>query len=232
MVERAVQLKPNHAHASNSLARQLFWMWERVLIDVTFTNAGTTVCCTRNPCALLLVGDDVRMTMNKDSPIARVKCISKTKGAWLVHLSRQLESPQSSSTSSNRKVLCVRRSHRIAELAARAFHNTSLPDARGEAYVILGRNYHADFNIVGALPYFVQACRLSPDSPLAHFCLAQVRATLGELSASTGAAETARALAPTATEVWLSCHACSSSTCRLRSLLLPSVSHAVLMILD
>jgi len=50
---------------------------------------------------------------------------------------------------------------------------TAVPEVRAEAYFILGRNHHVRQDFLGALPYYVQACKLWPQFALAQFRLAQ-----------------------------------------------------------
>ncbi len=49
-----------------------------------------------------------------------------------------------------------------------------MPEIQAEAYFILGRNHHVRNEFQGALPFYVQACKLWPHFALAQFRLAQV----------------------------------------------------------
>ena len=82
------------------------------------------------------------------------------------------------------------RTPEIEKLASRAYHcgflcllvhdheyfnpGTTVPEIQAEAYFILGRSHHASGNMKVAMPYYTQACKLSPSFALAQYRLAQV----------------------------------------------------------
>mmetsp|Transcript_20880 Transcript_20880/g.69076 ORF Transcript_20880/g.69076 Transcript_20880/m.69076 type:complete len:951 (+) Transcript_20880:977-3829(+) len=205
MLSRARELDPTCSMALNHYGNHLFWLWQQSSLTGHAQMGSSSITCSTDPSDLLHSGTCIQLIQNGENKVAletKVRDVVILPGeldTWTVNLATPYR--PLAKTDLHKLSIKVKEVPEIDDLASRAYHCTAVPEIQAEAYFILGRNHHVRNEFQGALPFYVQACKLWPHFALAQFRLAQVRAAMNDLPAALEAAEVALELAPNAHEV-------------------------------